>query len=58
MMSETEVWYAAVLVVKRYGDDAMTEAAQRADDLSDAGDIAGCETWHRILNVPSGLAMP
>ena len=34
----------------RYGDDAMLEAAERADQLLDEGDMAGAETWHRILN--------
>jgi len=28
-----DVWQAAVLLVKRYGDDAMLEAAVRADQL-------------------------
>jgi hypothetical protein len=37
-------------MVKRYGDDAMLEAAGRADNLLDAGDMASCEVWHRILN--------
>ena len=37
-------------MVKRYGDDAMLEAAQRADQMLDEGDMAGAETWHRILN--------
>jgi hypothetical protein len=41
---------AALLLVKRYGDDAMLEASQRADQLLDEGDMAACETWHRILN--------
>jgi hypothetical protein len=27
----------------------MLEAAQRADQLLDEGDLAGAETWHRIL---------
>jgi hypothetical protein len=36
--------------VKRYGVDAMLEAAARADKLLDQGDMAGCETWHRILD--------
>jgi hypothetical protein len=36
--------------VKRYGDDAMLEASQRVDQLLDEGDMAGAETWHRILN--------
>jgi hypothetical protein len=28
----------------------MLEAAERADQLRDDGDLAGAETWHRILN--------
>jgi hypothetical protein len=28
----------------------MIEAAERADQLLDEGDMAGAETWHRILN--------
>ena len=31
-------------------DDAVLEAAERADQLLDEGDMAGAETWHRILN--------
>jgi hypothetical protein len=30
--------------------DAMLEAAERADQLLDEGDMAGAETWHRMLN--------
>ena len=41
---------AALLVVKRYGDDAMLEAAARADQLMEDGDMAGCTTWQRIAN--------
>ena len=47
---EADIWRAAVLIVKRYGDDAMLEASERADQLLDQGDMAGAETWHRILN--------
>jgi hypothetical protein len=36
-------------MVRRYGDDAMLEAAERADQLLDEGDLAGAETWHWIL---------
>jgi triphosphoribosyl-dephospho-CoA synthetase len=32
---------AAVMMVKRYGDDAMLEASERADQLLDEGDMAG-----------------
>jgi hypothetical protein len=45
-----DVWQAAVLLMRLYGDKALLEAAQRADQLFDDGDVAGCETWHRILD--------
>src|SRR4029453_7290505 len=41
---------AALLIVKRYGDDAMLEAAERADQLLDEGDLAGHRDVARILN--------
>jgi hypothetical protein len=50
MISDRDVWQATVLIVKRDGDDAMLEGAQRADQMLDEGDMAGAETWHRILN--------
>jgi triphosphoribosyl-dephospho-CoA synthetase len=50
VISDRDVWQAAVLLVKRYGDDAMLEASERADQLLDDADMAGAETWHRILN--------
>ena len=50
MISDGDVWQAALLIVKRYGDDAMLEAAARADKLLEDGDSLGAETWHRILN--------
>ena len=50
MIDDRDVWAAAVLMVKRYGDDAMLEASERADQLLDEGDMAGGETWQRILS--------
>jgi triphosphoribosyl-dephospho-CoA synthetase len=50
LLSDHESSAAARLIVKRYGDDAMHEAAERADQLLAEGDMAGAETWHRILN--------
>ena len=35
MISDRDVWQAAMLLVKRYGDDAMLEASERADQLLD-----------------------
>jgi hypothetical protein len=50
MISDREIWQCAMLIVKRCGADAMLEAAARADQLLDEGNMAGCETWHRVLN--------
>jgi hypothetical protein len=33
MIPDRDVWAAAVLMVKRYGEDAVLEAAERADQL-------------------------
>jgi hypothetical protein len=49
MISDRDVWAAALLILKRYGDNAMLEASQRADRLLEDDDLAGAETWHRIL---------
>ena len=48
MVDDRDVWQAAVLMVRRYKEDAMLEASERADQLLDEGDLAGAETWHRI----------
>ena len=45
-------------MVKRYGQDAATEAAMRADQLLDEGDMDGCAVWRRIMRTemePSAL---
>jgi hypothetical protein len=41
MISDRDLWAAALAIVTRYGDDAMLEAAERADQLLDEGDMAG-----------------
>jgi hypothetical protein len=50
VIPDREIWQCAQIMVKRYGDDAIPEAAARADKLLEQGDMAGCEVWHRILN--------
>jgi hypothetical protein len=50
MIPDRDIWTAALLMVKRYGDDAMLEAAARADQLLEDGDMVGAKTWYRILN--------
>jgi hypothetical protein len=50
MIPDVDIWRAALIMVKRYGDDAMLEAAARADQLQEEGDWQGALTWHRILD--------
>jgi hypothetical protein len=45
-----DVRTVALLMVKRYGDDAVLEAAKRADQLLDEDDVVGAATWHDIQN--------
>jgi hypothetical protein len=45
-------------MVKRYGNDAMLEAAARADHLLEEGDMAGCETWPGSLTQIERLQAP
>jgi hypothetical protein len=39
---------SALLMVQRYGEHAVAEAALRAEELEQAGDSEGCATWCRI----------
>ncbi len=55
MLSDLDLWRAANVMIKRYGDDAATEAAKRADELFDQGDVDGCATWRRIMEAVEGL---
>jgi hypothetical protein len=49
MILDRDVWQAAVLLVKCYGDDAMLKVARRTDQMLDEGDILGAERWHRAF---------
>jgi triphosphoribosyl-dephospho-CoA synthetase len=48
MIPDVDIWRAALLMVKRYGEDAMREARARARELMADGDMDGCTTWMRI----------
>jgi hypothetical protein len=41
MISDIDIWRVAVLMVKRYTDDAKSNADQRADELETEGDYTG-----------------
>lgn len=48
-MTDRDMWACAHKVVAMHGLDAEIHAAMRADELLEAGDIAGQRVWLRIL---------
>ena len=48
MISDIDLWRAAKLLVHHYGEDAVTRAAKRADELLIDADLEGCALWRRI----------
>jgi hypothetical protein len=50
VIPDIDIWRAALLMLKRYGADAAVEAAARADELLDVGDIDGARVCQRIAN--------
>ena len=41
MIPELDIWRSAQAMAKRYGEGAATEAAMRADEFLDQGNIDG-----------------
>ena len=56
MISDREIWQTAGVMVKRYGEEAATEAKSRADELLDEGDAEGYAIWRRIMEAVEGLS--
>ncbi len=44
-----EIYRSAKLLIDRHGENAVIEAAIRADKMLEAGDLDGLATWNRIL---------
>jgi hypothetical protein len=56
VIPEIDIWRAANLMLKRYGDKALEESAGRADELAADGDHNGAATWRRITDAVVQLA--
>jgi hypothetical protein len=56
VIPEIDIWRAAQLMLKRYGEKALEESAARADELALAGDHDGATTWRRIMDAVAQLA--
>jgi hypothetical protein len=48
VIPEIDIWRAASLMLKRYGEKALEESTARADHLESRGDYDGAATWRRI----------
>jgi len=56
VIPEIDIWRAATLMPKRYGDKALEQSATRADELAADGDPDGANTWRRITAAVEQLA--
>jgi len=56
VIPEIDIWRAATLMLKRYGEKALEQSATRADELAADGDHDGADTWRRITAAVVQLA--
>lgn len=49
MIDDREIWAAAVVQLKCYGEDAILEAVERGRKRLEEGDLRGAWTWHCII---------
>ena len=58
MISDLDIWRAAILLIQRHGEDAEIEAAKRADQMLERGDLDGQVAWKRIRRAIVELQAP
>ncbi len=58
MISDLDVYRSAQLLVEKHGDEARIEAAMKADDMLERGDLDGQAVWLRILEAVRKLLDP
>ncbi len=49
MTSEIDVFRTAAVLIRKHGEDAALEAAQRADAMLEKGSLDGQRVWKRVL---------
>ncbi len=55
MTPDLDLYRAASVIIKQYGEDAPIHAAMRADATLKAGDPDGYAMWKRILRLIEAL---
>ncbi len=58
MTTDLDIYRSAKLLVEQHGANALIEAALKADELLDAGDIDGQLVWLRIRKAVLELLKP
>ena len=56
VIPEIDIWRAANLMLKRYGDKALEDSATRAEELAAQEDYNGAAVWRRITDAVGQLA--
>lgn len=57
MTTDIDIYRSANLLIRQHGSmEAEIEAAQRADDCLEAGDMGGRQVWLRILKAVKELS--
>ncbi len=56
MIPDADIWRAAALMLKRYGDEAHSQSARRADELAAERDHEGAAVWRLITEAVAELA--
>lgn len=50
MITDSEIWACAHMVLQHHGDDAPTFVAKRIGALAVKGDVEGVKTWKQIAH--------
>lgn len=56
MISNREIYRTATVMIREFGSEAHLQAAMRADEFLDKGDLEGQRTWLRISKAIEELA--
>jgi hypothetical protein len=56
VIPDIDIWRAATLMLKRYGENAHNESTARAAELATEGDHDGVAVWRRITDAVAQLA--
>jgi hypothetical protein len=56
VIPEIDIWRAATLMLKRYGEKALEDSIARADELFAEQDHDGAAVWRRIIDAVRQLA--